>query len=134
MIYIDSTALVKLALTEPESGALAAWLAERSAHPLVSSSLHQAEVLRAIWRAEPAALPRGQRIIRRIQRVVLSQEMLDNAATVAPRKLGTAGAIHLASAIALRWSSRVTGFTPARRRACTLPTDGPTCATPPGWG
>ncbi|MBO0802049.1 MAG: type II toxin-antitoxin system VapC family toxin [Nocardiopsaceae bacterium] len=102
MIYIDSTALVKLAITEPESGALASWLAERSEHPLVSSTLHQAEVLRAIWRAEPAALPRGQRIIRRIQRVVLSQEMLDNAATVAPRKLGTAGAIHLASAIALR--------------------------------
>ena len=44
MIYIDSTALVKLALTEPESGALATWLAERSEHPLVSSALHQAEV------------------------------------------------------------------------------------------
>ena len=102
MIYIDSSAVVKLALTEPESDALATWLADRSEHPLVSSTLHQAEVLRAIWRSEPAALPRGQRIIRRIQRVVLSQEMLDNAATVAPRQLGTAAAIHLASAMALR--------------------------------
>lgn len=102
MIYVDSTALVKLALTEPESEALGTWLGERAGNPLVSSALYQAEVLRAIWRAEPAALPRGERIIRRIQRVVLSQELLDNAATVAPRKLGTAGAIHLASAIALR--------------------------------
>ena len=30
MIYLDSSALVKLALTEPESAALARWLAERS--------------------------------------------------------------------------------------------------------
>jgi len=102
MIYLDSSALVKLALTEPESGALTAWLAERAGYPLVSSALHRAEVLRAIWRAEPAALPRGQRIIRRVERVVLSHEVLDNAATVPPQKLGTSAAIHLASALALR--------------------------------
>ena len=43
MIYLDSSALVKLALTEPESAALAGWLAERSGQPLVSSALHRAE-------------------------------------------------------------------------------------------
>lgn len=102
MIYLDSSALVKLALTEPESPALASWLAERARYSMVSSALHRTEVLRAIWRAEPAALPRGQRIIRRIERVVLSQDVLDNAATVPPQQLGTAGAIHLASALAIR--------------------------------
>jgi hypothetical protein len=59
-------------------------------------------VLRAIWRAEPGALPRGQRIIRRIGRVSLSHDVLDNAATLPPSGLGTAGAIHLASALAIR--------------------------------
>lgn len=102
MIYLDSSALVKLALTEPESEALAAWLAERAQYSMVSSALHRTEVLRAIWRAEPAALPRGQRIIRRVEHVVLSHDVLDNAATVPPQKLGTAGAIHLASALAVR--------------------------------
>ena len=102
MIYLDSSALVKLALAEPESPALASWLAERAEYALVSSALHRTEVLRAIWRAEPAALPRGQRIIRRVERVVLSYDVLDNAATVPPQKLGTAGAIHLASALAIR--------------------------------
>ncbi|MGH3165640.1 MAG: type II toxin-antitoxin system VapC family toxin [Trebonia sp.] len=102
MIYLDSSALVKLALTEPESEALAGWLAERAEYSMVSSALHRTEVLRAIWRAEPAALPRGQRIIRRVERVVLSHDVLDNAATVPPQKLGTTGAIHLASALAIR--------------------------------
>jgi len=102
VIYLDSSALVKLALTEPESAALASWLADRADQDLVSSALHRTEVLRAIWRAEPGALPRGQRIIRRIGRVALSHDILDNAATLPPARLGTAGAIHLASALAIR--------------------------------
>jgi predicted nucleic acid-binding protein len=102
VIYLDSSALVKLALAEPESAALASWLAERADQALVSSALHRTEVLRAIWRAEPGALPRGQRIIRRVGRVGLSHDVLDNAATLPPGKLGTAGAIHLASALAIK--------------------------------
>jgi uncharacterized protein len=102
VIYLDSSALVKLALAEPESSALADWLAERTDQALVSSALHRTEVLRAIWLAEPGALPRGQRIIRRIGRVALSHDVLDNAATLPPASLGTAGAIHLASALAIR--------------------------------
>jgi predicted nucleic acid-binding protein len=102
LIYLDSSALVKLALTEPESAALAGWLDERREQALVSSALHRTEVLRAIWRAEPGALPRGQRIIRRIGRVALSHDVLENAATLPPGRLGSAGAIHLASALAIR--------------------------------
>ena len=84
MIYIDSSALVKLALAEPETAALADYLAKRSDQALVSSSLHRAEVLRAIWRAEPGALPRAQRMIRRVSLVSLTHDLLDNAATQAP--------------------------------------------------
>lgn len=102
MIYLDSSALVKLALTEPESTALIAYLSDRSDQALVSSSLHRTEVLRAIWQAEPGALTRGVRLVRRIGRVALSTEVLDNAATMPPQRLGTADAIHLASALAIR--------------------------------
>jgi predicted nucleic acid-binding protein len=102
MIYLDSSALVKLALTEPESAALAEWLAERAGQPLVSSALHRAEVPRAVWLAEPGALPRSYRVLRRIARVTLSPDVLDNSATLPPRGLGPAQAIHLASAMAVK--------------------------------
>jgi hypothetical protein len=102
MIYLDSSALVKLALTEPESAALTHYLTERSDQAVVSSALHRTEVLRAIWVAEPGALPRGVRLVRRIGRVALSTEVLDNAATLPPQRLGPTDAIHLASALAIR--------------------------------
>jgi uncharacterized protein len=102
VIYLDSSALVKLALIEPESAALARWLAERTGQPLVSSALHRAEVPRAVWRAEPGALPRSYRVIRRIARVALTPDVLDNSATLPPQGLGPALAIHLASALALK--------------------------------
>jgi predicted nucleic acid-binding protein len=102
MIYLDSSALVKLALTEPESAALISYLSERQDEAIVSSALHRTEVLRAIWQAEPGALTRGVRLVRRIGRVSLTNEVLDNAATLPPQRLGTADAIHLASALAIR--------------------------------
>lgn len=102
MIYLDSSALVKLALVEPESRALARWLAERADQPLVSSVLHRSEVPRAVWLAEPGALPRSYRVIRRIGKVGLTPDVLDTSATVPPKSLSTVHAIHLASALALK--------------------------------
>jgi uncharacterized protein len=102
VIYLDSSALVKLAVNEPETAALTSFIAIRADQALVSSSLHRAEVLRAIWRAEPGALPRAQRMIRRVSLVTLSHDLLDNAATLPPGELSTTAAIHLASALALK--------------------------------
>jgi uncharacterized protein len=102
VIYLDSSALVKLVLTEPESGALASYLAAHADQALVSSSLHRAEVLRAIWQAEPGALPRAQRLVRRIALVSLTHDLLDNAATVPPGGLPTTAAVHLASALMIK--------------------------------
>jgi predicted nucleic acid-binding protein len=102
VIYLDSSALVKLARTEPESAALAAWLAERASQPLVSSALHRAELPRAVWQAEPGALPRGYKVLKRIARVALSAAVLDDSATLPPQDLSPAQAIHLASALAVK--------------------------------
>jgi predicted nucleic acid-binding protein len=101
VIYLDASALVKLAVTEPESDLLVAWLAERPGQPLLSSALHRAEVPRAVWRAEPGALPRCYRLLRRIARVALTPEILDDSGTLAPPGLSPAHAIHLASALAV---------------------------------
>jgi predicted nucleic acid-binding protein len=87
VIYLDSSALVRLAVAEPETAALARWLAERADQPLISSALYRAEVPRAIWCAEPAALPRGYRVLKRIARVALTPDVLDNSATLPPQGL-----------------------------------------------
>ena len=102
MIYLDSSALVKLALAEPESEALAQWLAERADQTLVSSTLHRSEVPRAVWHAEPGALPRSYRVIKRIGKVALTPDVLDLSATVPPDSLPLVSAIHLASALVIR--------------------------------
>jgi uncharacterized protein len=102
VIYLDSSALVKLALAEPETAALTDYIAKRGEQALVSSSLHRTEVLRAIWQAEPGALPRAQRMIRRVSLISLSHDLLDNAATQPPGGLSTTAAIHLASALAVK--------------------------------
>ena len=102
MIYLDSSARVKLSLTEPESAALSRWLAEHGDQPLVSSALHRAEVPRAVWQAEPGALPRSYKVIKRIAKVTLSADVLDNSATLPPQELSPAQAIHLASALAVK--------------------------------
>jgi predicted nucleic acid-binding protein len=102
VIYLDSSALVKLAVTAPESAPLTRWLTEREGQPLVSSALHRAEVPRAVWRSEPGALPRSYRLIRRIARVALTPDILDDSATLPPASLSPARAIHLASALTLK--------------------------------
>lgn len=102
MIYLDSSALVKLVLAERETPALARWLARRPDLPLISSVVHRSEVPRALWRADPGALPRGYRQLRRIDQVALSAEVLDMAGTLPPENLRSLDAIHLASALRVR--------------------------------
>lgn len=121
MIYLDSSALVKLALAEAESGALARFLAENADQPVVSSILHRAEVARAIWRSEPAALPRCYQVLRRIQRIGLTQDLLDTASTLPPQLLRSSDSIHLASALALKRS--VSAFVAYDKRLLKAATD-----------
>ena len=102
MIYLDSSALVKLILEESESRALARWLAERADLALVSSAIHRTEVPRAIWRANPSALPRSLRQVRGVEKIGLSTDVLDSAAAVPPQSLRSLDAIHLASALSIR--------------------------------
>jgi predicted nucleic acid-binding protein len=102
LIYLDSSALVKLAITEPESAVLARWLAEQPNLIRVSSSLIRVEVPRAIWRAEPAALQEAYQVIRRTREVRLTDDLLARAARLRPAALRAFDAVHLASALAIR--------------------------------
>lgn len=102
MLYLDTSALVKLVITEPESAALERWLSDRPNLVRVSSVMIRAEVPRAAWRADPAALPDSYRMIRQIVEVELSDEVLGRAAGVRPPALRAFDAVHLASALTLR--------------------------------
>ena len=56
MIYLDSSAVVKMVRVERESRALITWLNEQSSQPLIASALVEIEVPRALRRSQPSAL------------------------------------------------------------------------------
>jgi predicted nucleic acid-binding protein len=59
--YLDSSALVKLAVREPESAALRRYLRRR--RPLIVSALARTEVARALLSLGPEAVRRGQDVM-----------------------------------------------------------------------
>jgi len=121
LIYLDSSALVKLAVTEAESAGLARWLADQPNLVRVSSSIIRVEVPRAVWRADPGALPESYQVIRRTGEVWLSDEVLSRAASVRPAMLRALDAIHLASALAIR--RELTAFVAYDKRLLTAASD-----------
>jgi predicted nucleic acid-binding protein len=102
-LYVDTSALVKLIVSESETGPLRVQLASRS---LTSSELTVAELLRAVRRH--AVDPTG-----RLEELALdslslialhpvNHTLLMRAALMEPRGLRTLDAIHLATALELK--------------------------------
>lgn len=102
MIYLDSSAITKLALAEPESEALRAYLADQENPMQVTSDLATIEVPRAVARAEPLAVGSAYRALRRMRKVPVNTSVLMSAASLPPATLRSLDAIHLASALALQ--------------------------------
>lgn len=94
--YLDSSAIVKLAVRETESLALRRYLRRR--RPLVSSALARTEVLRALLPAGDEALTRGRAVLQRIDLVRVNDRILSAAGVVGPPELRSLDAIHLATA------------------------------------
>jgi predicted nucleic acid-binding protein len=107
MIYLDTSAVLKLVLPEAETPALELWLTERIGLPRVSSRLLRIELLRIVRRYAPTRAERAH--------VVLSGVALasiDDAASAAEPLgdplLRSLDAIHLATALAMQ--SRLTAL------------------------
>jgi predicted nucleic acid-binding protein len=94
--YLDSSAIVKLAVAEPESAALRRYLRRR--RPLVSSALARAEVARALLPLGEPAVRRGQEVLARLELVRVSDRILAAAGALHPVELRTLDAIHVATA------------------------------------
>jgi predicted nucleic acid-binding protein len=94
--YLDSSAVVKLVVAEPESAALRVYLRRR--RPLVSSALARTEVLRALLPAGDLALSRGRDVLRRLDLVRINDRVLEAAGIVQPAHVRSLDAIHLITA------------------------------------
>ncbi len=97
--YVDSSALTKLVLDEPESAAMRRWYVE--AEQVLCSRIGIIETRRAVARGryEPGHL---DVIMASLQIVELEPGIARQAASVGPATLRTLDAIHLATAVALR--------------------------------
>lgn len=94
--YLDSSAIVKLAIREPESLALRRYL--RTRQPLVCSALARTEVLRALLAAGDEAVRRGRDVLRRLDLIRVNDRILNAAGILLPSELRSLDAIHLATA------------------------------------
>ena len=94
--YLDSSAVVKLAVAEPESAALRQYLRRR--RPYVASALARTEVARALLPFGPAVVRHGEEVLSRIELVRVSDRVLMLAGSLLPASLRSLDAIHLATA------------------------------------
>ena len=89
--YLDSSALVKLAVREPESAALRRYLRRR--RPLITSALARTEVARALLPLGPQAVRRGHDVLARVALVRINDRGLDPVG-VMPIEVRSLDAIH----------------------------------------
>lgn len=101
MIYLDSSALMKLVREEAETEALGDWLAGQPEVPAVTSEIGRVEVLRAARRAGAAALTEARIVIGDVELVALDRGVQDLACEIGDPPLRTLDALHLASAVVL---------------------------------
>jgi predicted nucleic acid-binding protein len=96
VVYLDSSALVKLVVRESESAALQREL--RGEPERASCALARVEVVRAVRPHGAAAVSRARRLLRRLDLVQLDEELLDVAVMLDNGVLRSLDAIHLAAA------------------------------------
>lgn len=102
MIYLDSSALMKLIRREAETAALQSWLAERRSESAATSELGRVEVLRAAGRSGRQAFAEAHVVVGDVDLVPLDRGVQDLATAVGGPHLRTLDALHLASAMLLR--------------------------------
>jgi uncharacterized protein len=100
LIYLDTSALLKLVFPEAESEALAAYLPNDA--QAVSSVLLIVEARRGTVRRAPRRLPRLDTMLARIRKVEISDAVIESAGRLPDPMLRSLDAIHLATALLIR--------------------------------
>jgi hypothetical protein len=98
LYYIDTSAALKLLAEESHSRAFAAFYDESTGGSWVSSTLLRIEVIRAVSRVMPAALPDARALLLAFDYVSIDDEVVEAAMNEPDRMLRSLDAIHLATA------------------------------------
>lgn len=98
-VYLDTSALVKVVVREPESAALRRYLRSHTEDVRFTAALSRTELIRAVSRSGSFdVVAHARRVLSRLDTVALTNRLLDEAATLGPPDLRTLDAIHLAAA------------------------------------
>lgn len=114
MIYLDSSALMKLVRQEDETAALIDWLDLHTEQSVVTSELGRVEVLRAARRVGDLVLAEARAVVGDLDLVPLDRAVQDVACDVGDPMLRSLDALHLASAMLL--GAELTTFVAYDRR------------------
>jgi uncharacterized protein len=98
LYYIDTSAALKLLAEESHSQAFAKFYDDSVDASWVSSALLRIEVIRAVGRVMPAALPDARALLLAFSYVSIDDEVVDAAMNEPDRMLRSLDAIHLATA------------------------------------
>jgi predicted nucleic acid-binding protein len=98
--YIDTSALVKLVVREPETVGLRDWLAETPRDP-VTCDLARTELLRAVRRVAPDLLVQARMVLDLVTITDVTTAVFEAAGRLDPAILRTLDAIHVAAALDL---------------------------------
>jgi predicted nucleic acid-binding protein len=96
--YLDTSALIKLIVAEPESPSLRTYLGTIPDDTLFTAALTRTELIRAVRRVDEAATTRSRHLLGGLATVNLTNSLLDAAAVLEPSLLRSLDAIHLAAA------------------------------------
>jgi uncharacterized protein len=100
VVYLDSSAIVRLIFDEPETDALQRFLADRPSR--FSSVVARAEVIRAARSVgDDLVVGRAHDVLDGLDFIELDSQTIRRAAGVEPRSVRTLEAIHLAAALSL---------------------------------
>ena len=98
LYYLDTSAALKLLAEESHSRAFAAFYDQSAGASWVSSALLRIELIRAVARVMPAALPAARDLLLAFDYVSIDDEVVDAAMNEPDRMLRSLDAIHLATA------------------------------------
>ncbi|AHI00016.1 type II toxin-antitoxin system VapC family toxin [Kutzneria viridogrisea] len=98
LYYVDTSAALKLLAEESHSKAFAAFYDSQTSASWVSSSLLRVEVMRAVSRVLPAAIPDARDLLLAFDYISMDDDVVDGAMNEPDRMLRSLDAIHLSTA------------------------------------
>jgi predicted nucleic acid-binding protein len=120
VIYLDTSALTKLLIAEPETPQLRSWLSARidERESAATSTLGRVELMRTVARhGEPGQAERARYPLDGLDVVPLTEALMTLAESIGPPTLRSLDAIHLAAAALFR--QELTAFVTYDQRLLT---------------